>query len=194
MALNQIKAGIEPADPTITDPRLQVSFSGYEQNHFFHNRGDGRFSELGGIAGLASTADGRGWAPIDIENRGALDIVLRNFNRDYAQVFRNHAARGNWLQIKLVGTRSNRDAIGARVSLKASTGQQTQELACGSGHLSCASKRLHFGLGDAETVAELTVRWPSGATQTFVHVPANQIVTLTEGAAEISIAPARGQR
>jgi hypothetical protein len=88
----------------------------------------------------------------------------------------------NWLQVELVGTHSNRDAVGARVTLYTGGKQQSREIVLGDGYGSQNSLRLHFGLGHHQVVERLIVRWPaSHTTQTFEHVPANQIVELSEG-------------
>jgi len=86
----------------------------------------------------------------------------------------------SWLKVKLIGTKSNRSAIGGRVVVKTTDSMQTQEVQSQSSFLSCSDFRLHFGLGQAKS-AEVKIRWPSGDWQTLANVSTNQIVTVREG-------------
>ena len=87
---------------------------------------------------------------------------------------------GHWIAIKLVGTKSNRDGIGARVEIVAAGKRQTAERVASSGYLSQNDWRLHFGLGSAATVDQLTVRWPSGRLQTLTNQAADRVITVEE--------------
>jgi len=92
------------------------------------------------------------------------------------------ATRRNWLQVELVGRRSNRDAVGARVTVYAGGNQQFREIVLGDGYGSQNSLRQHFGLDQCHIIEKLIVRWPtSGIVQTFEDIPVNQIVEVTEG-------------
>src|SRR5256714_9152679 len=101
--------------------------------------------------------------------------LLRN---DY-----NGSARGanNWLTLKLIGTKSNRSAIGARVRLKIGARQQVQELSSQSSYYSHNDPRLHFGLGENNRAEQIEIRWPNGQTEIIKDIAANQIVTIKEG-------------
>jgi hypothetical protein len=149
------------------------------------NDGTGRFHEVGPELGAAfATPDvGRGLAVGDYDNDGDLDFFVVNNNRD-AQLFRNDggAAAGHWVTIKLHGTRSNRDGIGARVRVKPGGAGRVQvnEVRAGSSYLSQSDGRLHFGLGAATRIEEIAIRWPSGAVQALHDVPADQILTIVE--------------
>jgi hypothetical protein len=90
---------------------------------------------------------------------------------------------GHWLQVKLIGTRSNRDAVGARVTVSAGDLRQMREVQAGSGYLSASSLVQHFGLGHRARADTVHVRWPSGAETTLRDVPANQRLMLVEGSA-----------
>jgi hypothetical protein len=93
----------------------------------------------------------------------------------------------NWLAVELVGTESNRDAAGARITIHVAGKPQMRELTLGDGYGSQNSLRQYFGLGHSASVDELTVRWPrSGTTQTFRNLAANRIIEITEGAPEFA--------
>jgi hypothetical protein len=99
-------------------------------------------------------------------------------------LLQNKGVAGNWLMIKLKGTRSNRSAIGARVTIKAGQLTGMREVKSGSSYQSQSDLRLHFGLGAAKTVDEVKIRWPGGQTQSLRNVKGNQILTVEEKADE----------
>ncbi len=102
--------------------------------------------------------------------------------QDRPVLLRNDAASGSWIQLLLEGTRSNRDGVGARVTVVADGRTQVAEKKSASGYLSTNDPRLHFGLGTAETVDRIEIRWPSGTTQVLESVPARQVLRVTEPA------------
>jgi hypothetical protein len=155
------------------------------------NGGNGRFRIVSGEAGPAFAIDrvGRTLAAGDIDNDGDLDF-LRTSNGGPADLLRNDGGSGgNAVLIRLIGTTSNRDAIGARVRLTTGARVQTREVAAGSSYLGQNDMRLHFGLGAAATVDRLEIRWPAGKTETIETVAANQILTVREGSGVVSRAP-----
>ena len=158
----------------------EASLNGRERNALFRNRGDGRFDEVGFLTGAGRVEDGRGVAVADFDRDGRLDLAVQNLDAP-AALLMGRGPAGHWLQVKLEGTASNRDAIGASVWARASGRSQLRQVSAGSGFLSSSSRVLHFGLGEAETVAELEVRWPSGARQVLRDVPVNQRLELREG-------------
>ncbi|PYU59949.1 MAG: hypothetical protein DMG55_12285, partial [Acidobacteria bacterium] len=164
---------------------LEKHFAKYplrSQRLLFRNLGKGRFEELLEEAGpaIADPHVSRGCAFGDFDNDGDLDILIVNLNEP-PSLLRNDVTSGNhWLKVKLVGTKSNRSAIGARVVVKVGEVTQTQELSSQSSFLSCNDFRLHFGLGSA-IKAEIQVRWPNGIWQTLAEVPADRLVTIKEG-------------
>jgi hypothetical protein len=148
----------------------------------FRNLGNGTFEELQGFAGpgIAARHSSRGCAFGDFDNDGDLDILIMNQN-EVPSLLRNDApAKNHWLKVKLVGTKSNRSAIGARVQVHYGKSIQAKEVLSQSSYLSANDPRLHFGLGSA-TEAEISVRWPSGLNEVLKAVPANQLVTIEEG-------------
>jgi len=165
---------------------LEKRFSQYplrSQRILFRNLGNGRFEELLDQAGpaVADAHVSRGCAFGDFDNDGDLDILIVNLNEPPSLLRNDVSGTNHWLKVKLLGTKSNRSALGARVLVKAGEATQMQELSSQSSFLSCNDFRLHFGLGSA-TKAEVRVRWPNGVWQTLTDVAADRLVTIKEGA------------
>jgi enediyne biosynthesis protein E4 len=128
---------------------------------------------------------GRGLAIGDIDNDGRVDAVVTT-NDGLAYVLRNETPTLNhWLMLKLVGHKSNRDAIGAEVKLTTSKGMQLETVTTASSYLSSSDKRVHFGLGADVMARRVEIRWPSGIMQTLQNVPADKIVQIDEPAASV---------
>jgi hypothetical protein len=153
----------------------------------FRNLGNGTFEELIEEAGpgVAALHSSRGCAFGDFDNDGDLDILIVNMS-EVPSLLRNDI-RGNnhWLKIKLIGTKSNRSAIGTRVLARYGKKIQAQEVLSQSSFYSSNDPRLHFGLGP-ETSADLEIRWPSGLRETIKAVQGNQIIVIKEGAGIIT--------
>jgi len=133
---------------------------------------------------FAESRCGRGAACGDIFNTGRLDLVINNLN-DYPSLLRNQAPPSNsWLLVKLIGTKTNRAAIGTRVVVEAED-RLAQEVRSGGSFCSQSDLRLHFGLGAAKE-ARLRIRWLGGPEETLEHVPANRLVVVQEGKGIIS--------
>ena len=123
---------------------------------------------------------GRGMAIGDIDNDGRLDAVVTT-NDGPAHILHNETPTQNhWLKLKLVGHKSNRDAIGAEVKLVTAKGQQCATLSTAGSYLSSSDKRVHFGLGRESVAQSIEIRWPSGITQTLKNIRADQILTVDE--------------
>jgi hypothetical protein len=154
--------------------------------HLFRNLGKGSFQEVtkGLGAGFASPRVGRGAAYADINNDGRLDVLLST-NGGPAYLFANvasgDAALEKSLRVKLVGTKSNRDGIGAVVKVTSGGGTQAQMLRSGSSYLSASELVLTFGLARNDRAEAVEVRWPSGQMEKLTNVAAGQTVTVTEG-------------
>lgn len=149
----------------------------------FRNLGDGTFEEITSEAGpaLARAHASRGMAVGDFDNDGDLDVLIMNVNEP-PTLLRNDAPSANsWLKVKLIGTKSNRSAIGARVVVRYGGRLQMQERRSQSSYLSADDPRLHFGLGNA-SAAEVEIYWPSGLHEVVGRVLKNRLITVREGA------------
>ena len=156
------------------------SWSGYQKKKLFHNLGTGVFEESSGAAGVDNALDGRGIAVADFDNDGRLDFYQTNANQPALLYHNTTAAAGNWIELRLVGTRSNRDAIGARVTVSAGGCRFLREVDGGNGYAAQSTTRLHFGIGAARAVDEITIRWPSGLVEKR-RAPINSVTVMTEG-------------
>ena len=129
--------------------------------------------------------DSRSFVLADIDRDGRLEVILKNRNAPQLRVLRNAMKEiGDSIAFRLRGQKSNRDAIGAAVTVESGTLRQTKYLQAGSGFLSQHTRELFFGLGKGEGPVRATVRWPSGLTQTFENLPANRRIEIQEGANE----------
>jgi len=155
------------------------SLNGNERDCLFRNNRDGTFTDTAYVNRADRVEDGRGVALLDYNLDGAMDIVLRNY-RQPAQLLRNDGADGRWLQVKLIGTRSNRDAVGTRVTVSSGDLRQTREVHAGSAYLSGSSLVQHFGLGTAARVDRVDIAWPSGTRTTLHDIAVDQRLTITE--------------
>ncbi len=143
------------------------SHSGYQQKHVWLNDGAGRFVDAAQEVGVRDTYDGRSVVLADLWNRGVLDAVAAN-QRGPLLVYRNTVKPGNqWIEFALEGTRSNRSAIGAEITLKWNGQTQIQTVSGGNGFASQNDRRLHFGLGANPQIESVQIRWPSGTIQTL---------------------------
>jgi len=169
-----------------------MSWSGHERKKLFRNLGGSVFKEIAHEAGVDNDLDGRGVAVADFDNDGLLDIYETNANQPSLLYHNVTAEHGHWLELKLVGTRSNRDAIGARVTVKAGGALLIREVNGGNGYASQSSTRVHVGLGAATHIDELEVRWPSGRREKvpLASVPVDHIYYLKEGAGVVTAAAA----
>jgi hypothetical protein len=150
-----------------------------QPNAMFHNRGDGTFRDVSKLTRTDSTGCGRGLAVADFDGDGFLDVLVANYGQAPV-LYRNGGNANRWLGVRLIGTRSNRDGIGARLTLTAGGRSQVREVASGTSFLSQHSLVAHFGLGPLERAESLEVRWPSGAVQRLTDLAANRLITVTE--------------
>ena len=167
------------------------SLSGHERNKLFVNRGGKSFRDLSGISGLDNVADGRGFAVFDYNRDGKQDIALVNANAPLFNLYRNAVtAHGNVIALRFEGSnttskavqsRTNRDGYGAMVIAETANGPTLKrEHRCGEGFAAQNSDTMLIGIGSAETVSRLLVRWPSGQAYTLQNVAAGTLVTARE--------------
>lgn len=165
--------------PEIDQKGLNSTFR--EPKLLYWNQRNGKFLDIANNAGpgIMAPYNSHGVAAADFKNDGSLEIVVNN-SHDRPSLLRNSGDHGNWILLKLEGTKSNRDGIGARVTVRANGRQQIQEVHSGGGYISQSDFRLHFGLGQS-SIADVEIRWPSGLVQHVENVSANQIVWIREG-------------
>ena len=157
-----------------------------QSNAIFANLGNGAFQDVSSQAGADFQARRahRGCAFADFNNDGKLDVVTTSLNEP-AELFRNESpGQGHYLTLVLIGTRSNRDGLGAKIKLTASSGAvQFNHATTSVGYASSSDRRVHFGLADDKLVRTLEIRWPSGMIQVLKDVRADQVLTIKESAA-----------
>jgi len=162
-----------------------------QHNSLFHNDAHGKFTDVtipGGLTAVPPRA-ARGVAFADFDNDGYVDVLVAN-NGDPPTLLHNNALHKNhFVNFKLVGTKSNRDAMGARIKITAGGINQIREIAGGGSYLSQSDLRANFGLADATIISTVEVTWPSGAHQTFQNVPADRFYQITEGRPQLSPQP-----
>ena len=172
-------------------PEVEKIFKEYPHRGprlLYQNLRNGRFRDVTALMGPAilSPKSSRGTAFGDFDNDGDVDVLVMNMN-EAPLLLRNEyfskSARGpnNWLMLNLMGVKSNRSAIGARVTLKTGTQLQFQEVTSQSSYYSHNDHRLHFGLGSSQKADAIEILWPSGEREVLNNVPANRIVNIREG-------------
>ena len=167
--------------------REDYSWNGREPNVLHVKRGK-RYFDFSGVSGLDFAEDGRAFAVLDFDGDGRPDVLLKSRFGPQVRLFQNNCTRGRRsIGFELVGTKSNRDAIGARVEVDS----QTKWLEAGSGFLSQHSKRLIFGLGERDAAAQIRILWPSGAAQEFRNMQAGSVFRIVEGSEKYVSRPFR---
>jgi len=153
-----------------------------QEHSLFRNLGGGKFQDVSATGGavLQAKTVGRGACFADYDNDGKVDAYLVSLGAPGVLLHNVTAGAGHWLAIRLVGTKSNRDGIGAVVEVVANGMKQKSERVAGSGYLSQDDSRLHFGLGGATKAERIIVNWPSGKRQELENVAANQILEIRE--------------
>ncbi len=168
----------------------------YKQlNTLFHNEGGKRFSVATRSAGIDALTPraARGAAFADFDNDGFVDIIVAN-NGDPPTLLHNSGNNGNhFVNFRLVGTKSNRDAMGARIRVVAGGISQIREITGGGSYLSQSDLRANFGLGKSTQAEGVEISWPSGAKQSFRNVPADKFYQITEGSDSLAQQKIRGR-
>ena len=165
-------------------PDIELTGTGtyHQRSLLFRNRGKGRFSKVtanvGG--GLALARSSRGAAFGDYDNDGDIDVLISNID-DRPTLLRNDTSGGRWITMRLVGVKSNRDAIGAKVTVVVGGRRQIAEVRAGGSYVSHNDMRLHFGLGNEDAVEEVEIRWPSGLVERVGGLEANRFYEAREG-------------
>jgi hypothetical protein len=167
--------------PQVEKAGLELAYR--QRKLFYRNARDGTFAEVAADLGpaLAEPAAARGAAFGDLDNDGDVDVVINNLDGPLTVLRNDGGNRNNFLVIDLVGRKSNRSALGARVKVVAGDLTQVDERRSGGSYLSQNDTRLHFGLEKRQKADTIEVRWPGGAVETLTDVAANRFITITEG-------------
>jgi tetratricopeptide (TPR) repeat protein/peroxiredoxin len=162
--------------------RADRTWSGFERNVFYLNQGNGTFSDVSGIMGMDFIEDSRSFALADLDHDGRLEVVLKNRNSPQLRYLKNVISElPPAISFRLAGEKSNRDAVGARITVETDSGRQTRSLQVGSGFLAQHTKEVFFGLGSAKSLVRATIQWPSGLTQDLRDLALNHRVWVEEG-------------
>jgi hypothetical protein len=162
--------------------KLHTDIHFRDRSILYHNLHNGKFEDvsLNSGAGIVEKHSSRGAAFGDIDNDGGVEVLINNQNESPSLLKLSKPAPGHWINLKLIGTRSNRSAIGASVKLTSGRRTQIQEVRSGGSYLSQNDFRLHFGLGGTATVGRIVVNWPSGTVQEVRPSAVDQILTVHE--------------
>jgi hypothetical protein len=174
--------------PEVDQYRLGSSFQ--EPRILYHNKGDGTFVDVSAQAGpgITTPASSRGLAVGDLWNDGRLSVVISNMSAKPSLLVNDVRTANHWIAFKTVGTRSNRDGIGTKITVKYGPRTVSDEVRSGSSYVSQSDMRIHFGLGAASKVESVIVRWPSGLVERYDNLPVDAIHTLKEGSGQ-AVAP-----
>jgi hypothetical protein len=170
------------ADPDLFKTNGELKHLYGQEDQIFENLADGNFNDVSVDLGPYFQEEhvGRGACLGDYDNDGDIDIFIVNLNAEAKFLRNNRGNENNWILLDLVGTRSNRDGVGASIKLISGEEVQISQKKSTSGYLSQGDPRVHFGLADSEALDRIEVLWPSGELQVLENVKANQILTITE--------------
>lgn len=163
--------------------RLRGGQTGMQQLPLlFQNQSGKRFVNVASRAGsyFSTRHLGRGVVAGDIDDDGDIDLAIAHTNEPVSVLTNEATGKGHWLKVRLIGTRSSRDAVGAKVELQTDLGTQTRQIKGGTSYLSSHDPRMFFGLGEAAVVHRLNIIWPSGIQQTLQDVPADRVLQVIE--------------
>ncbi|MGB6192052.1 MAG: CRTAC1 family protein [Terracidiphilus sp.] len=173
----------------------QVDASYAERKYLYRNLRNGQFEDvsLQGGAGITADVNARGFAVGDYDNDGDLDVVVNCVNAVPQLLRCDSTVKRSWIKIRVVGTKSNKTGIGARIKVTARTGTpllnappetplvQIEDVRSCNGYFSASDLRIHFGLGEAKRVDLVEIRWPSGAVDTLKNLDVNRLYVVEEG-------------
>jgi Flp pilus assembly protein TadD/peroxiredoxin len=175
--------------------RSDYSWSGYQRNVFFANNRDGTFSDVSGTLGLDLIDDSRAYSLSDFDHDGRMEFVIKNRTGPQLRILRNDLEGiGNSIVFRLTGRASNRDAIGATVTVESGSNRQTKFVSAGSGFASQHTKELFFGLGETSAPVAISLRWPSGVSARYENLPINHRIEIEEGEQAFKASPYRPTR
>jgi hypothetical protein len=170
--------------PEVDSLKIGIDYS--EPKVLYHNRGNGTFTDVSQFAGQGITAatPARGLAVGDLWNDGRISAVIVNRNALPNLLVNQTKYPNHWIDVRTIGTRSNRSGIGARVLVRTPSRQQANEVRSGSSYISHNDLRVHFGLGLENKIRFIEVRWPSGLVERFASATVDTVTTVKEGTGE----------
>ena len=175
--------------PEVTKQHLGSEYE--EPRLLYHNLGNGKFEDISESSGpgITTARSSRGLAVGDLWNDGKMSAVVSNMNEPLSLLVNQVKSGNHWIGIKTIGTKSNRDGIGAKIRVQAGGRIRVDEVRSGSSLDSNNDMRMHFGLGGAAKVDWVEVRWPSGLTERFEGLAADGIRTVKEGSGKSPVTP-----
>ncbi len=173
-------------------PAQGHNLSAFERNRLFINDGGDGFLDASALSAADIDADSRAVVPADFDRDGKIDLLVGSVGGGPLRLFLNRIPTQNRsVRVELVGTDSNRTAIGARVTLECGDTRITRDLFAANGCMGQAPAELVIGVGETERIDRLEVRWPSGRSQEFSDVPVTPTLKIIEGEPEVALAPAQ---
>jgi enediyne biosynthesis protein E4 len=171
--------------------RFAMGLKYKQQRLVFMNQAGSRFVETAARFGLRQADNSRGAAFGDYDSDGDLDVLVNNLDGPPTLLRNDGGSRNHWLRVRCVGSRSNRSAVGTRLTLRAGGRQQTREVKAGASYISHNDLALHFGLGTNDHIDWLEIRWPSGSTDRLENLKVNQVLTVEEGRVAAQAGPGK---
>lgn len=169
-------------------PGERHNLSAFERNRLFLNHRGNQFVDASFTSDADLDSDSRSAMPGDFNNDGATDLLVASVGGGPLRLFINQiGSSANYVSIQLSGTTSNKDAIGSRIVASVADRKIVRDVFPANGFMGQAPSQSHIGLGDAELIDRLEVRWPTGVTQTFRNIPARSKVSITEGVSEFVV-------
>jgi len=163
--------------------KFHLGSSYKEPRILYHNNGNGKFTDISNSAGpgIAEATSSRGLAVGDLWNDGRASIVISNMNARPSLLVNESKSQNHWVGFKLMGTKSNRDGLGAKISVKVGARTLIDEVRSGGSYASNSDMRVHFGLGAAAKIQQVEIRWPSGLVEKFTGLAVDAIHVLKQG-------------
>ena len=177
------------ANAAILDNSMEIEHRPYElPNSLFRNLGNMTFADVSATAGpsFRVAAAHRGAAFGDLNNDGRIDIVVTVLNGPPEILMNRTATHEHWILLKLVGVADNRDGLGTQVKITTAHGSQYNQATTAVSYNSSSDKRVHFGLGQDETIDSIELKWPTGVHQVLTHVKADQVLTIVRKCREVA--------